>query len=72
MGAAAIARLLNTKPVEGPSGVLWSRQAVAHLVASPVYYGELHHVAKAQPAIVSRRVWNQAQSAMPRRVSGDG
>ena len=69
VGAAAIARRLNEAGVAGPTGGLWSRQAVAHLLRNPVYYGELHNVAKAQPAIVSRRVWNQAHTRMARRVS---
>ena len=34
---------------------------MAHLLRNPVYAGELHGVKGAQPAIVTRRVWNWAQ-----------
>jgi site-specific DNA recombinase len=61
IGAGGIARRLNADCVAGPTGGAWSRQAVAHLLRNPVYSGELHGVRGAQPAIVSRRVWNQGQ-----------
>ena len=37
------------------------RQTVGNIIRNPVYAGELHGVKKAQPAIVSRRAWNEAQ-----------
>jgi DNA invertase Pin-like site-specific DNA recombinase len=69
LGPGPIARRLNTEGVAGPSGRPWNRQTVTNMLRNPVYAGELHGVKGAQPAIVSRRVWNQAQAAMPRRVS---
>ncbi len=61
LGPGPIARRLNAEGVRGPSGRPWSRQTVTNMLRNPVYYGELHSVPKAQPAIVSRRAWNAAQ-----------
>jgi DNA invertase Pin-like site-specific DNA recombinase len=61
LGPGTIARRLNTEGISGPTGKTWHRQTVRNLIRNPVYAGELHGVKKAQPAIVSRRVWNTVQ-----------
>ncbi len=61
LGPGPIARRLNAEGIPGPTGRPWSRQTVGNIICNPVYAGELHGVKKAQPALVSRRVWNAAQ-----------
>jgi site-specific DNA recombinase len=61
LGPGPIARRLNAETTPSPTGKPWNRQTVTNILRNPVYTGELHGVKKAQPAIVSRRVWNQAQ-----------
>jgi site-specific DNA recombinase len=60
-GPGPIARRLNAYGTLGPTGKPWNRQTIANIIRNPVYAGELHGVKKAQPAIVSRQAWNQAQ-----------
>jgi hypothetical protein len=60
-GPSRIARRLNHEGVPGPTGKGWNRQTVTNLVRNTVYAGEMHSVRGAQPAIVSRRLWNAAQ-----------
>jgi site-specific DNA recombinase len=60
-GPRPIARQLNAEGSSGPTGRLWNRQTVTNILRNPVYCGELHGVKGAQPPVVSRRVWNQAQ-----------
>jgi DNA invertase Pin-like site-specific DNA recombinase len=59
-GPGRIARRLNHDGVPGPTGKGWNRQTVTNVLRNLVYYGELHGVRRAQPAIVSRRLWNAA------------
>jgi site-specific DNA recombinase len=61
LGSGPIARRLNAEAIPGPTAGHWSRQTVGNIIRNPVYAGELHGVKKAQPAIVSRRAWNEAQ-----------
>ena len=61
LGPGPIARRLNAERIPGPTGKPWSRQTVGNMIRNPIYSGELHGVKRAQPAIVSRRVWNAAQ-----------
>jgi DNA invertase Pin-like site-specific DNA recombinase len=62
-GPSRIARRLNHEGVPGPTGKGWNRQTVTNLVRNTVYAGEMHSVRGAQPAIVSRRLWNAANRA---------
>lgn len=39
----------------------WNFEAVKYILRNPLYAGELHRIKNAQPAIVSRRTWNQVQ-----------
>lgn len=61
LGPGPIARRLNAECIQGPTGKSWNRQTVTNILRNPLYAGELHGVKKAQPGIVSRRVWNEAQ-----------
>jgi DNA invertase Pin-like site-specific DNA recombinase len=61
LGPGPIARGLNDDGVSGPRGGQWNRQSVTNLLRSPLYAGELHGVKGAQPAIVSRRLFNMVQ-----------
>jgi site-specific DNA recombinase len=61
LGPGPIARRLNAYGIPGPTGRPWSRQTVGNIIRNPVYAGELHGLKKAQPAIVSRRLWNAVQ-----------
>jgi DNA invertase Pin-like site-specific DNA recombinase len=65
---ARIAASLNHDGVPASRGGLWSRQAVTLILRNEVYCGERHGVKKAQPAIVSRRVFNEAQAALETRT----
>jgi Recombinase len=55
---AQIARGLNQDGIASPRGHSWSRQGVTLILRNPVYAGERDGVKGAQPAIVSRRLWN--------------
>jgi site-specific DNA recombinase len=61
LGPGPVARRLNAEQVPGPTGKPWNRQTVTNILRNPLYAGELHGIKAAQPAIVSRRAWNQAQ-----------
>jgi len=60
-GPGAIARQLNEEGVAAPRAKAWNRQTITLMLRNPVYRGELHGVKRAQPAIVSARLWNAAQ-----------
>jgi site-specific DNA recombinase len=60
-GPGPISRRLNAEGIAGPADHPWSRQTITKMLRNPVYAGELHGVKKAQPAIVSRRLWNAVQ-----------
>jgi site-specific DNA recombinase len=55
---ARIARDLNADGVPSPRGGGWSRQGVTRMIRNPIYAGERYGVKRAQPAIVSRQLWN--------------
>jgi hypothetical protein len=59
-GPGRIARRLNHEQIPGPTGKGWNWQTVTNILRNPVYYGELHGIRGAQPAIISRRHWNAA------------
>lgn len=59
-GPGPIARRLRAEGIPGPRGP-WSRQTVTNVLRNPLYAGELHGVKGAQPAIVSRRLFNAVQ-----------
>jgi len=59
-GPAMIARGLNESGESGPQGGTWSRQVVTGILRNPVYAGDRYGVKGAQPAIVTRRLWNSA------------
>jgi site-specific DNA recombinase len=61
LGPGPISRRLNAEGIVGPAGKPWNRRSVTNLLRNPLYAGELHGMKRAQPAIVSRRVWNAAQ-----------
>jgi DNA invertase Pin-like site-specific DNA recombinase len=61
LGPGPIARRLNAEGVPGPRGP-WGRQTITNMLRNPLYAGELHGVKTAQPAIVSRRLFNAAQA----------
>jgi site-specific DNA recombinase len=61
LGPGPIARRLNAESIPGPTGKPWNRQTMTNILRNPVYSGELHGVKRAQPAIVSRRIWNEVQ-----------
>ena len=61
LGPGRIARWLNKDEIPGPRGGRWNRQSVTNLLGNAVYAGELHGVKRAQPAIVSRRLFNAVQ-----------
>jgi DNA invertase Pin-like site-specific DNA recombinase len=69
LGPGPIARRLTAYGTPGPTGKPWGRQTVRNLIGNALYAGELHGVKRAQPAIVSRRVWNEAQVMSRRRVT---
>jgi site-specific DNA recombinase len=58
-----IARELNRDGIPAAQGGPWSYQVVRGILRNPVYAGERYGVRGAQPAIVSRRLWNAAQRA---------
>lgn len=45
-------------------GKQWTRWSVRTILENPAYSGELHGRRNACPAIVSRRMWNQARAAL--------
>jgi site-specific DNA recombinase len=61
LGPGPTARRLNAYGIPGPTGKPWGRQTVTDILRNPLYAGELHGIKRAQPAIVSRRTWNEAQ-----------
>ena len=67
---AQIARRLGRDGITSPQGRGWSRQTLGLILANEVYTGERYGVKRAHPAIVSRRVFNQAQQALRARRRG--
>ena len=63
---AKIARTLNREGIVSPQGRSWSRQTVRLILTNSVYAGERYGVKGAQPAIASRRTWNQVQACLAR------
>jgi site-specific DNA recombinase len=61
LGSRRIARRLNEAGVQSPKGTTWSPPVVAHILKNPVYRGERYGVKRAQPVIVTARLWNAAQ-----------
>jgi DNA invertase Pin-like site-specific DNA recombinase len=62
---ARIARELSAEGVPTPQGGQgWTRQAVRVVLSNPIYAGERYGVKGAQPAIVSKRLWNAANHAL--------
>jgi site-specific DNA recombinase len=62
-----IARGLNREGIPSPRGSDWTPKVVRGILRNPVYAGELHGVKRAQPAIISRRLFNAAQAALQKR-----
>lgn len=60
-----IARALDS---EEAAGRRWNRTTVRNVVANPVYCGERYGVKRAQPAIVSRQIWNAANAQLRARA----
>jgi site-specific DNA recombinase len=65
-----IVRRLNRDAIGGPEQREWNRTTVRNILENPVYAGERYGVKRAHPAIVSRRVFNQAQAALEARARG--
>jgi site-specific DNA recombinase len=63
-----VARDLEGQGVRSPKGGKWSRQAVSIIVRNPTYAGEHFGKKGAQPAIVSKRLWNAANQALRDRA----
>lgn len=61
LGPGRIATQLNHDSIPGPTGKPWNFETVKYILRNPLYAGELHGVKRAQPAIISRRAWNEAQ-----------
>lgn len=61
-----IARHLRDTPAPR-GGSEWRRNSLHVIIRNPVYIGEQHGIKKAHHAIVSRRLWNQAQAALDAR-----
>src|SRR5262249_38046786 len=59
-GPAPIARQRNEAQILAPSATPSNRQTITNILRTPSYTGELHGVRRAQPAIVSRQLWNGA------------
>jgi Recombinase/Resolvase, N terminal domain len=58
---------LNDGGTSSPQDKAWRRFGVSRILANPVYVGERYGVKKAQPAIVSRQLWNAVQAGLERR-----
>lgn len=62
-----IARHLGGTPTP-QGGKAWTRWTVATILGNPTYTGEAHGARNVHPAIVSKRLWNQAQRALAARA----
>ena len=62
-----IARALNGKKVTSPQGRQWSAKTVTLLIENVAYAGERYGIKNAHPAIVSRRVFNEANAVLDAR-----
>jgi site-specific DNA recombinase len=62
-----IAKALNRDGLPGPRGGAWNRTAVRGIVENVSYYGQRYSVKRAHPAIVSRRLWNEANAELAKR-----
>jgi hypothetical protein len=58
---------MNRLARPAPQAATWNRTTVRAIIENPVYAGELHGVKKTHEAIVSRRLWNQANTALRSR-----
>jgi site-specific DNA recombinase len=63
-----VARALNAERIPSPLGAQWSPKAIERIVENVAYAGERYGVKRAHPAIVSRRVLNEARSQLDRRA----
>src|SRR5215469_6004078 len=61
IGPGSIATELNAQQIPRPTGRPWNFEAVRYILRNQLYAGEMHGIKGAQPAIVSRRLWNQVQ-----------
>jgi site-specific DNA recombinase len=63
-----IARALNAEGIAGPTrGKPWNRTTVRNVIENRAYRGELYGVADAHPAIISARLWRDANRALRAR-----
>jgi site-specific DNA recombinase len=64
LGPARIARDLNANGIPAPAGATWHRRTVRAILSNVAYVGELHGIKRAHEPIVSRQLFNAAQTTL--------